>query len=120
MTDDILLKVHRKYSDSEIVSMQENKIREQSIEIGQLKSTIAELEDKIIEMEKVQVVKIDKEKGWTLQIAETEYISELKRQIKDLSNQIEKSTHRDYKKESRIWQERYFSEIAKNSKKQEG
>lgn len=116
MTDDILLKVHRKYIDSEIVSMQENKIREQSIEIGQLKSTIAELEDKIIEMEKVQVFKIDKEKGWTLQIAETEYIIELKSQLKSLQNQIENSTHRDYKKESRIWQERYFSELAKQNK----
>jgi hypothetical protein len=118
MNDDLLLKIHRKYSDNEIVALQDNKIKEQAIEIGQLKSHVAELEDTISSMEAKQTVKIDKEKGWTLLIAETEYISELKASIKALQTQIENASHKDYKKEARIWQERYFSEIAKNSKKE--
>lgn len=117
MKDDILLKIHRKYSDSEIIALHENKIKEQAIEIGQLKSLVAELEDTISSMEAEKIVKIDKEKGWTLEIAETEYIADLKANINALVKQIETASHKDYKKEARIWQERYFNEIAKNNKK---
>lgn len=119
MKDDLLLKIHRKYSDNEIVALQDNKIKEQAIEIGQLKSHVAELEDTISSMESKQVVKVDKEKGWTLLIAETEYIAELKSTIKALQTQIENASHKEYKKEARIWQERYFSEIAKKMKDDE-
>lgn len=52
MNDDILLKIHRKYTDSELVAYQQDKIKKLQTEIGVLKSDIAELEDKYDKLKK--------------------------------------------------------------------
>lgn len=119
MTDtDHLLKMQRSYTSNEIIEYQKKVISDLQIEIGILKSTVAELEDKL----KAGVVepKVDinslKTKGWTLQLLEIEYVAELKKQISSLQEIINNGKFPNYKKEVIIWRDRYFNELAKQNK----
>lgn len=117
--EDTLLKVSRKYTDSELVGLARKRNQELSVQIGKLKSYIAELEDKIEDFEKSrlspQQIGQFKTKGWVKEILETEYITELKRQIKSLSDD---NRAKRYKKLYIEWRDKYCDLLVKHQKLQ--
>ena len=55
--DTILIKLRRDYEKNEVVMFALNKIKEQEVEIGKLKSYISELEDGNVEFKEIQEYK---------------------------------------------------------------
>ena len=112
-----LLKLQRKYTKDDIVLYQKQEISKLQIELGQAKSYIEELEETIKnkEISPKQIEEL-KTSGWTKQFLENERINELLHQVKCLTDKLNEQKHIDHKKESIVWRDRYFSEVAKNLK----
>ena len=101
---EILLKLQRNYTDNEVVAYQAQEIKNLQIEIGVLKSTIAELEDSLKEGS-TKIVKIN---GWAKDL-ESERINELMHQVKSLQKALEFERQSDYKKEMEKWRDKYIA-----------
>ena len=116
-----LLKLQRKYTKDDIVLYQKQEISKLQIELGQAKSYIEELEETIKnkEISPKQIEEL-KTSGWTKQFLENERINELLHQVKCLNDKLNEQKHIDHKKESIVWRDRYFSEVAKNLKTKDG
>lgn len=104
-----LLKLQRNYSKDEIVAYQIQEIKNLQIEIGVLKSTIAELEDaaKVIEAKKPEKVK-----GWADNLVD-DRIDELLRQVNSLQKALDIERQADYKKQMIIWRDKFIALSAK-------
>lgn len=116
-----LLKLQRKYTKDDIVLYQKQEISKLQIELGQAKSYIEELEETIKnkEISPKQIEEL-KTSGWTKQFLENERINELLHQVKCLNDKLNEQKHIDHKKESIVWRDKYFSEVAKNLKTKDG
>ena len=116
-----LLKLQRKYTKDDIVLYQKQEISKLQIELGQAKSYIEELEETIKnkEISPKQIEEL-KTSGWTKQFLENERINELLHQVKCLNDKLNEKKHIDHKKESIVWRDKYFSEVAKNLKTKDG
>ena len=116
-----LLKLQRKYTKDDIVLYQKQEISKLQIELGQAKSYIEELEETIKnkELSPKQIEEL-KTSGWTKQFLENERINELLHQVKCLTDKLNEQKYIDHKKESIVWRDRYFSEVAKNLKTKDG
>ena len=116
-----LLKLQRKYTKDDIVLYQKQEISKLQIELGQAKSYIEELEETIKnkEISPKQIEEL-KTSGWTKQFLENERINELLHQVNCLNDKLNEQKHIDHKKESIVWRDKYFSEVAKNLKTKDG
>lgn len=114
--EDTILKLSRKYTDSEVIGLLRQKVSKLEIKHGQCKSYITELEDKEKSYQKQikKLTEIRKQKGWKKQFLRDSLILELEKQIKALNFKI--SHDRNYsklKKENQrlLIRERYLSKL---------
>lgn len=87
--DRILLKLRRKYSKDETIGLLFDKFSSQEIEIGKLKSHIAELEYKLEELETFKISK-NRYREQYLRSIQDEYINKLRQKIKGLKSENKK------------------------------
>lgn len=115
--DDIkLLKLHRKYSNSELLELAGQKIKDLEIENGKLKSEIAELKYQLSLKRKLSPEQINqlKTKGWVQEILTDEYIEMLKLQIAGLKTRLEGSDRvKKLEKELEFWRNKACNLVVK-------
>lgn len=106
----ILLKIYRDYTDDEKVNVLIAATRDKDVEIGMLKSTIVELEDKYSNKDSLTPGEIEqlKQKGWVNDILVNERIKQLEDQIKVLNTESEKKKIEQEVKKKKEWQDKYF------------
>ena len=102
-TKEVLLKLHRNYSRNELNDLASQIVAKQEIEIGVLKSTIAELEYKLEEV-KAYSNDIKAYKKAYKQSITDEHVANLNREVKAL---------RDSNSKLKIENEKLFSMLAK-------
>ncbi len=112
----ILLKLHRQYTENETIALQKKEIEElieelkkSKFENGMLKSDLSEARDVLKEFE-IQVKK-DSEKIKNYQARLGDFDKELQRRLKEQNNKLKK-----FMESSRIYQEKYLSLVAKQNK----
>lgn len=105
--DSILLKIKRDFTTDEAIQCLFKRISELEIEMGILKSEVAEAQDVA---ERIKTERMLTKKLWT----KDEMFAHLHQE-----NEQSKSNSKHYKKSMEEWRNKYFSLVVKESSKQE-